>query len=114
MRGGDFSVEEQKTAQHKFQLDKHFICWGGLPMIAVHTYKRAIETQNRKRARVIMSDTMGTKEASDLWGYSRETIRKWCQQGKIESADQDSVGSPWHIPKDAKCPRPIKKKDQEE
>lgn len=48
---------------------------------------------------------MGTNEASKLWGYSQDTIRKWCQNGKIAGATQDKKGSPWHIPKDAKCPK---------
>lgn len=56
-----------------------------------------------------MSD-MGTKEASKKWGYSQVTIAKWCKEGKIKNATQDKVGSPWHIPMDAKCPKPIKKK----
>lgn len=56
-----------------------------------------------------MSDSMGTREAADRWGYEQGTIAKWCREGKIEGADQDKPRSPWHIPKDAKCPRPIKK-----
>lgn len=56
-----------------------------------------------------MSD-MGTKAASELWGYTQETIRKWCAEGLIPNATQDKKGSPWHIPADAKCPKPIKKK----
>ena len=52
-----------------------------------------------------MADTMGTKEASEKWGYNQDTIRKWCKAGLIDGASQDAEGSPWHIPKDAKCPR---------
>ena len=55
-----------------------------------------------------MSEVMGTKEASKIWGYSQETIRKWCSEGRIAGADQDAKGSPWHIPKEARCPKPIK------
>ena len=51
------------------------------------------------------------KEASELWGYTQSTISKWCKEGLIDDVSQDGVGSPWHIPKDAKCPRPIKKKN---
>ncbi len=51
---------------------------------------------------------MGTKEASERWGYTQETIRKWCAENKIEGVTQDKKGSPWHIPKNAKCPKPIK------
>lgn len=54
---------------------------------------------------------MGTREASLKWGYSQKTIQKWCSTGMIEGATQDKKGSPWHIPKDAKCPRKIKSKN---
>lgn len=59
-----------------------------------------------------MSDSMGTKEASEKWGYPQTTISKWCRENKIFGAEQDGKGSPWHIPKDAKCPKPIKKKEE--
>ena len=55
-----------------------------------------------------MADAMGTKEAAELWGYTAATITKWCRNGPIPNASQDGAGSPWHIPKDAKCPRPVK------
>ena len=57
-----------------------------------------------------MSDAMGTKEASELWGYPQSTISKWCREGLIKGANQDKKGSPWHIPKNAECPKIIKKK----
>ncbi len=57
-----------------------------------------------------MSETMGTREASEKWGYSQATIRLWCVKNMIPDADQDAKGSPWHIPKNAKCPKPIKQK----
>lgn len=57
-----------------------------------------------------MSDSIGTKEASTKWGYSQSIISKWCRDGLIPDATQDAKGSPWHIPKDAKCPRSVKKK----
>ena len=56
-----------------------------------------------------MSD-IGTKEASIRWGYSQDTIRKWCALGMIQNATQDKKGSPWHIPADAECPKKIKVK----
>ncbi len=59
-----------------------------------------------------MSDAMGTKEAAELWGYSPKTISKWCREGLIQDANQDKEGSPWHIPKSAKCPKKIKKKER--
>lgn len=52
---------------------------------------------------------MGTKEASEKWGYTQATIRAWCQNGLIPNATQDKKGSAWHIPKDAECPKKIKK-----
>jgi len=58
-----------------------------------------------------MSEAVGTKEKSKEWGYSSNTIAKWCREGLIKDANQDKEGSPWHIPKDAVCPRPLKKKD---
>lgn len=51
---------------------------------------------------------IGTKEASEKWGYTQATIRKWCVEGQIPNATQDKKGSPWHIPADAKCPRKVK------
>ena len=56
-----------------------------------------------------MADSMGTKEAEILWGYKHATISKWCRDGLIPNATQDAPRSPWHILKDAKFPRPIKK-----
>lgn len=56
-----------------------------------------------------MAETMGTKEASEKWGYSQSIISKWCRDGLIADATQDAKGSPWHIPKDAKCPKTAKK-----
>lgn len=57
----------------------------------------------------MMADTIGTKEASTKWGYNSSTISGWCRKGLIPGAEQDAPGSPWHIPKDAQCPRPIRK-----
>lgn len=56
-----------------------------------------------------MADTMGTKEASEKWGYTQDTISKWCREDIISGAEQDGKGSPWHIPKNAQCPRPVRK-----
>lgn len=51
-----------------------------------------------------MCDSMGTREAADKWNVKQSTVSKWCREGKIRGAEQDRVGSPWHIPKDAKKP----------
>lgn len=56
-----------------------------------------------------MSD-MGTKQAAEKWGVSQDTVRRWCTEGKVPGATQDKKGSPWHIPKNAQCPK--KKKDK--
>lgn len=56
-----------------------------------------------------MADTMGTKEASEKWGYSQSQISKWCRDGSISGASHFKKGSPWQIPKDAECPKPINK-----
>ena len=42
--------------------------------------------------------TIGTKEASQRLGLSQSTIAKMCREGKMKGAEQDSKGSPWHIP----------------
>lgn len=52
---------------------------------------------------------IGTKAASEKWGYSQTTIQKWCREGVIKGAVQDKEGSPWHIPEDAQCPKKVKK-----
>lgn len=61
-----------------------------------------------------MADTMGTKEASKRWGYPPKTISDWCRKGLIQGASHDGKYSPWHIPKNAKCPRPIRKTTNKE
>lgn len=55
---------------------------------------------------------MGTKEASEKWGFTQATIRSWCKNGLVEGATQDAPGSPWHIPTDAKCPREKRNKSK--
>lgn len=51
-----------------------------------------------------------TKEAFARWGYTQETVRKWCKEGLIKNATQDKKGSPWYIPANVECPKTIKKK----
>ena len=58
---------------------------------------------------IIMSDSIGTREASKKWGYTQATVQKWCREGLILGADQDGKGCPWRIPKKAKCPFKVKK-----
>ena len=51
---------------------------------------------------------MGTREASENWGYSQYQISMWCRAGLIENAEQDKIGSPWRIPISAECPMNVK------
>lgn len=55
-----------------------------------------------------MGKYMGTKEASEKWGYTQSQISKWCRERMIEGVEQDKYGSPWRIPIDAMCPKKIK------
>lgn len=48
---------------------------------------------------------MGTKEASNLWGVSQNTITRWCREKKIKGVEQDDVYSPWRIPRNAIPPK---------
>lgn len=49
---------------------------------------------------------MGTREAAEKWGVTQATVQKWCREKKIFPVPtQDKKGSPWHIEKDAKCPK---------
>lgn len=52
-----------------------------------------------------MSDSIGTREASEKWGVSQATVSAWCRKGMIKGANQDAPRSPWHIPKNAKPPK---------
>lgn len=55
---------------------------------------------------------MTVKEAAENWGYGESTIRKWCKQGVIfVTCKAEKKDGRWQIPKDAECPKPIKKKD---
>lgn len=50
-----------------------------------------------------------TKEASKNWGYSEDTIRKWCKSGLLSVACKaEKIGGRWQIPETAKCPKPLK------
>lgn len=52
---------------------------------------------------------MGTKEASEKWGYGQSTIQKWCREGKISlEIKAEKRSGRWQIPIDAPCPRAIK------
>lgn len=36
-----------------------------------------------------MSDSMGTREAAEKWGYPQSTISEWCRKGLIPNVNQD-------------------------
>ena len=56
---------------------------------------------------------MTVQEASDLWGYTPDTIRRWCKSGKISlTIHPEKISNRWKIPKDAPCPKPIKKRKE--
>ena len=42
--------------------------------------------------------TIGTKEAAERLGLKQATVAKMCREGRLGGAEQDSKGSPWHIP----------------
>ena len=60
-----------------------------------------------------MPETMGTREASEKWGYSMSTIAIWCNQGRIPGAKQYKNRGPWAIPIDAVCPKRLRKDSKE-
>ena len=48
---------------------------------------------------------IGIKDASEQWDVSERTIRRYCEQGKIEGAIH--AGKLWIIPMDATCPNEV-------
>lgn len=53
---------------------------------------------------------MTTKEASERWGYSEATIRKWCKEGLLFTVHKaEKKSGRWQIPAGAQCPKSIKK-----
>lgn len=58
-----------------------------------------------------MLEYMGTKEAAEKWGYTPDTIAKWCRQNKIFLVVKpEKRGGQWCIPANAECPKKIKRK----
>ncbi len=51
-----------------------------------------------------MADSIGAREFARICGVTPATVTKWCRNGLIEGAEQDDVGCPWRIPKDAVPP----------
>ena len=52
------------------------------------------------------NEFMGTSEAPERWGVSRECVARWCRQ-EIIVAEQDEKGKPWRIPSNTECPYKI-------
>ena len=49
---------------------------------------------------------LSVKEASDKWGFSEDTIRKWCREGLIQvTVGAEKKSGRWQIPADAQCPK---------
>ncbi len=49
---------------------------------------------------------LSVKEVAKKWGYSDETIRKWCREGLITiTVGAEKKSGRWQIPADAKCPK---------
>ena len=54
---------------------------------------------------------MTTKGAAERWGFSEETIRKWCKSNQLSAAVKaEKVRGRWRIPANVECPRQIKTK----
>ena len=52
---------------------------------------------------------LSVKEISEKWGFSEETIRKWCRAGLIKiTVGAEKKSGRWQIPADAECPRKMK------
>lgn len=55
---------------------------------------------------------MTTKEAAERWGFSEETIRKWCKSGQLFAVVKaEKVRGRWRIPAIVECPKPLKHKE---
>lgn len=53
---------------------------------------------------------MTTREAATRWGYTEETVRKWCKAGLLYSIKKaEKKNGRWLIPADAECPKQLKK-----
>ncbi len=53
---------------------------------------------------------MSVKETAEKWGYSEDTICKWCKQGLIKATvGAEKKSGRWQIPENAQCPKKIKK-----
>ena len=51
------------------------------------------------------------KEAAEMWGYSEETIRRWCKNGFLSvTFVAVKKNGRWMIPEDAPCPQKVKKR----
>lgn len=57
---------------------------------------------------------LSVKEVAEKWGYSEETIRKWCREGLIKiTFGAEKKSGRWQIPADAECPKIKKNKMRE-
>lgn len=51
-----------------------------------------------------MGKFMGTSEAAEQWGCSRDEVSRLCRAGKIKGVEQDGKGKPWRIPSSTNNP----------
>lgn len=70
-----------------------------IPLTGITVKKLLME-----RKELGMSDSIGSKEFATKFGCRQAKVTEWCRKGMIPGANQDSPGSPWHIPKDAVPP----------
>ena len=45
-----------------------------------------------------VQNVVGTSRAGDLLGVNKNTVSKWCREGKFPNATQDGYNQPWQIP----------------
>lgn len=47
---------------------------------------------------VIKEEILGTSAVGDIFGVGKQTVSRWCREGKFPHACQDEARRPWHIP----------------
>lgn len=54
---------------------------------------------------------LSVKEVAKKWGFSEETVRKWCREGIITvTVGAEKKSGRWQIPAEAECPKQKKTK----
>jgi len=47
---------------------------------------------------------IGVPAFAEKFSVNKDTVRRWCREGKIPGVEQDGKGQPWRIPEDAVPP----------